>query len=204
MNLTNKIKSQIRKHALKENPRECCGFILASGTETFVHECANSSFALDLFRISPKDYLAASEKGKIAAVYHSHSNGNETFSEFDKFNSICHKMTYVLYSLKSNSFVYFDPSLSDFHKYIGKKFQIGKTDCYGLVRNFYKDELSINLEDHKRDKNWKSQLSELFDSKFRGEGFYEVDSLRKYDCILFRFRKGGPSSHIAVYLGNNL
>ena len=30
MQLLDSIKDQIKKHALKENPKECCGFILTN------------------------------------------------------------------------------------------------------------------------------------------------------------------------------
>ena len=72
------------------------------------------------------------------------------------------------------------------------------------MRDFYKAELNINLNNYKRDQDWKTYLSELFDKHFKTEGFEEVSQLQKYDCILFKSRKNGPSSHIAVYLGDGL
>tara|TARA_Y100000593_G_scaffold31767_2_gene62468 strand:- start:7109 stop:7825 length:717 start_codon:yes stop_codon:yes gene_type:complete len=204
MNLTQYIKNKIKEHAFKEKPKECCGFVLDCEGERKVFECHNSSFTSDFFRISPKDYIRAKDVGKIIAVYHSHTNTNDLFSEFDKFNSVCHNITYILYCLSNNSFTYFDPKNNSFNKYIGRKFEIGKTDCYALVRDFYQDELNIKLTNYRRKDGWRNNLEKLFDSKFKKEGFYEVDSLQKYDCILFQLKKNEPSSHIAVFLGKNL
>jgi len=202
MTLTEQIKNEIKSHAKLERPRECCGFII---DEVKVYKAKNIAHDNEnKFKISPEDYVAASSLGEITAIYHSHPNTEAKFSEYDKFNSINHKITYILYTLKDNSFTQFDPSLSDFNDYIGRSFKIGLSDCYTLMRDFYKNELNINLNNYKRDENWKSYLTELFDKKFINEGFQEVTGLQKYDCILTKDRHKGPSCHIAVYLGGGL
>ena len=127
------------------------------------YRATNISTDKNKFQIAPQDYVLASTQADKAAVYHSHPDTEAIFSEFDKFNSISHNILYVLYSLKDNSFTQFDPSLSDFNQYIGRSFKINKTDCFALVRDFYKEELNINLHNYNRDENWKSNLGELFD-----------------------------------------
>ena len=156
------------------------------------------------FKISAQDYLQASELGDIKAIYHSHPSTKPSFSEFDKFNSISHNLIYVLYSMKDNSFTQFDPSLTEFNKYIGREFKIGKTDCYSLIKDFYESELNIQLSEYHRDKDFRSNLEDLFDKHFGKEGFYKADELQKYDCILFGRGKDSLSNHIALYLGGNL
>ena len=205
MKLTEQIKKEIRIHASIESPRECCGFLVQDAEENLVVcKAKNSALRPDFFRCSPSDYLIAESKGKIVAVYHSHTNSNQFFSEFDKFNSLCHKINYVLHCADTNSFIQFDPALSDFHKYIGRAFEIGETDCYSLVRDFYREELGIALGDYERNWNWRRNLDKLFDPNFEREGFSEVYTLEKYDCILFGFKTEAPSAHIAVYLGDGL
>lgn len=204
MILDKSIKNKIRLHALKESPRECCGLIILTGNGFVVHETNNSSLLPNFFRVDPVDYLRASDKGKIVAAYHSHTNDNESFSEFDKFNSINHGLTYILYSLKNNALTQFSPEYSTFNAYVGRKFEIGKTDCFSLVKDFYFYELGIELLEYHRDGNWRSYLSELFDKHYENDGFTEVNDYKKYDCILFRSRKNKPSSHISIYLGDDL
>ena len=157
------------------------------------------------FRVSAEDYVLADSISSIEAVYHSHTNKDDsTFSEFDKFNSVSHNVVYILFSMKDNSFTQFDPSLSSFNKYIGRKWEIGKTDCFTLIKDFYKNELNISLNEYHRDENYLSYLEKLFDKHYKREGFQKTNTLRKYDCILFSRREGSPSNHIAVYLGNGL
>ena len=169
-----------------------------------VYAAKNISNNDNRFTIAPEEYVAAAAQGDIKAVYHSHPVTDPIFSEFDKFNSISHNLKYVLYSLRDNSFSQFDPNLSTFNQYIGRTFEIGSTDCFALVRDFYKQELNIILNNYKRDENWKSNLGDLFDKHFKSEGFYEAKSPNKYDCILIRLKKDSPSAHIALYVGDNL
>jgi len=202
--LSGHIKKQIKAQYEKEFPKECCGLIVSDKGDLICVPTKNDSLEKDLFRVNPRDYLQASNLGEIVAVYHSHTNGNQNFSEFDKFNSINHNITYVMYCPENNSLIQFSPSCGEFNNYIGRKFEIGESDCYSLVRSFYEAELGVSLGHHYRDKNWRSYLSDLFEKHFENEGFYEVDELKKYDCILFSNGKNKPCSHISLYLGNDL
>jgi len=204
MIINTEIKKKIKAHARLEHPKECCGFIVDRDGELLCVQSKNTSFEENKFRTNPKDYLAAIRLGKIVAVYHSHTKGKERFSEFDKFNSINHDLTYVVFNTETNSLAQFSPKHSKFHKYIGREFEIKDKDCWSLVRDFYKTELSIPLINPHRDENWRSYLETLFDEQIWGEGFCEVDDIKKYDCLLFNKGGGKPSSHIAIYLGEDL
>ena len=201
MRLNDKIKLAIKSHAKREAPKECCGFILSNGE---VYEARNVSNDKNKFSISAKDYVSADGVSEIEAVYHSHPETEMGFSEYDKFNSINHEIIYVLYSMKDNSFTQFDPSLTTFNKYIGREFEIGKTDCFALIKDFYEFELNIKLNEHHRDEKYKQYLGKLFDVNFNSEGFGVVNEPQKYDCILFKERGGKFSNHIALYLGDDL
>src|SRR6266496_1042505 len=74
------IQEQIKAHALEDQTKECCGLIAGGG----IYKCRNISTINDHFLIDSKDYFTASLLGKISAVYHSHVNGNNDFSDFDK------------------------------------------------------------------------------------------------------------------------
>ena len=199
MILTNQIKNEIKLHAKEESPRECCGFIV---DKIGAYKAKNISQEKNKFKVDPEDFLSASRGGEILAVYHSHLKEDEPrFSEYDKFNSVSHDVLYILYSMRDNSFSQFDPSLTTFHKYIGREFKIGETDCWQLVKDFYEDELNIKFKEYYRDKTYKSYLGKLFNLGMKTSGFYFVDQLQKYDCLLFG--KETPF-HIGVYLGGDL
>ena len=198
-------KSIIREHALLESPNECCGLIISDkrGKEE-VFKCGNVSKTPELtFKIKTEDYVKASRAGKVIATYHSHSNGIDAFSEFDKFNSNNHKLIYYLYCISKNLFLKYDPN-QEFNSYIGRTFRIGESDCFTLMRDFYNNELSIPIKDYHRAENWKQEDKYIFEDNYKSEGFSKVQGeYKKYDCHLFRFR-GSAAEHIAVNLGNNL
>ena len=105
MNITPEIKKTIRKHALEENPKECCGILFQQKENLEVFKCANySENPSKHFYITAKDYLNASFCGPFRAIYHSHTSENETFSENDKINSHNHQITFVLYNTVKDSF----------------------------------------------------------------------------------------------------
>ena len=117
-------KDKIKAHALEEDPKECCGLIVEKNKKLICVKAKNISPKDDMFKIDPKDYLIASRLGEIVGTYHSHTDEKESFSEFDKFNSINHDLTYVLFNTKTNSISQFSPKTSQFNKYMGRKYKI--------------------------------------------------------------------------------
>ena len=152
MKLSKEIKNEIKSHSKEVAPLECCGLIYSSeDDEPTVFRCRNNETTQGRFSINTEDYLKASRKGEIIAAYHSHLEG-VGFSEFDMYNSNIHNMKYILFSIKENAFITYDPN-SKFNEYVGRAFKIGATDCYTLLKDFYKNELSIDVRDYFRDEN---------------------------------------------------
>lgn len=101
MILNNKNKEEIVEHAKEEFPNECCGLLV----DNKIVRCKNvSNNKKELFEIDIREYLSASKIGTINAYYHSHTEGNEDFSIFDKLISYVHQLPVILYSVPSNSF----------------------------------------------------------------------------------------------------
>ena len=83
------IKNHIKKHALEENPNECCGLIFESDGITKACRAKNTSTDKKRsFAVDTVDYYKASLLGDVQAIYHSHSNGNPDFSIKDKEDSL--------------------------------------------------------------------------------------------------------------------
>jgi proteasome lid subunit RPN8/RPN11 len=174
---------------------------------SFTLECLNSSRDPEnFFQISPQDYLRSENHGRIKAVYHSHIK-EHSFSEYDKFVSISHKMPFILYCLANNSFQFFDPEMSNLGKYLGRKFDYSKNNCSTLIRDFYTEELDKKLG------NYISSPSR-FDEDVRGiektleaENFQQVpanEPYKKYDILAMKKRNQNFISHLALYMGKDL
>tara|TARA_R100000008_G_C3551049_1_gene150437 strand:+ start:133 stop:849 length:717 start_codon:yes stop_codon:yes gene_type:complete len=205
MILHRNIKDKIKDYSLRESPNECCGLIVNDQSKgDIVFLCKNISDNPRVhFEIDTKDYLRASQLGEIVAVFHSHVNGDSQFSELDKQVSNGLEIQSILYSVKENKFNVYYPN--DYtNEYVGRKFEIGKSDCFSVMRDFFMKELNIFVNNYHRDQDWQKKTPHIYDHSYEKEGFIKVEdgTLKKYDCILFKFLKN--TEHIAVYLGDDL
>lgn len=191
------------KHEIKElaqqSQNEICGLIVNGN----VFACKNISFKpTQHFEIAPEDYLQASLKGQINAVYHSHVTDNDTFSDYDKLNLYNHSLRGVLYNTKKNVFRYFLPE--QYHnKYIGRQFKLGTNDCFGLVKNYYLNELNIQINNFPRNEDWYKLNPEIINQNFKSQGFDKVESMQKNDIIVFDLLQNGNPCHFGISLGND-
>lgn len=88
-------------------------------------------------------------------------------------------------------------------EYTGRVFSFGVTDCYTIIRDFYKNEFGIRLRNYARyDKFWEDES--LYTKFFRTEGFHlvEPDDLQFGDVILIALG-AKVACHAAVYLGES-
>lgn len=214
--LTEDIKNSIKSHALEKAPEECCGLIFDDGVKIDSFKCKNDAQnPLVNFSINPIDYLKCSYKGNIVATYHSHKN-NEMFSYLDKENSINHRLNYVMYNIKSNSFHHYDYKENKIF-YLNKPYKVGENDCFTLVRNYLKKNLSIDLPSElvesydfgafknrqicrdliKQKTSFPSQQKEFFKVDINSQG-----NLCKNDIIVLG--SNGKPMHLGIYLGNGL
>jgi hypothetical protein len=79
-----------------------------------VQECKNIAKNKEsFFKISIEDYLDTLSKGDILAVYHSHTKGENSFSEADE--TICNdlEMVSVLYNTKTEKFETLEPKINE-------------------------------------------------------------------------------------------
>ena len=130
MILNKKIKSIIKRHALKEKPKECCGLVFESNGLLEIQTCSNTSENPEKhFSISPRDYLKATRKGSIKAIYHSHLSSNDKFSPNDILHSKGHKIPFLLYCQGKDSFSTFDPEKNKTFIY-DRVFKIGEIPTF--------------------------------------------------------------------------
>jgi len=114
MNLKEEIKSKIKDHAERVSPEECCGLLieLEDGGEIKVVECENIAEDKEsLFKISIEEYLNVLSEGDIYAVYHSHTKGENSFSDADKTISDSLELRSVLYNLSTDMFETLEPKV---------------------------------------------------------------------------------------------
>ena len=207
------IKNYIKKHALEENPNECCGLIFES--DGIIKACRAKNTSTDKkrsFAVDTVDYYKASLLGDVQAIYHSHSNGNPDFSIKDKEDSLKHKINFVLYDIYSNTFKLFDYQKNK-EEVLEIDFEWGKSDCISLVQKYIKKEKGYDLilpeELNSRDSKWVNKnlniVSKTFD--LNKDAWAQVNLLSIQDlenCDILCFSLKNNIDHFGIYTSNGM
>lgn len=198
------IKQSIKQFSLEEAPNETCGIILKNENKIEAIKCKNhASNKEQKFLISPFDFLKIGNSGEIIGYFHSHLNSTK-FSLIDRIQSEAHHLPSIIYSIQEDLFNTYIPNNFK-NPYIGLEFKIGVSDCFSLFRNFYKNELNIEIVDCYRNEFSFEGNEDLFEKIYELEKdnfvrFYDFNQLKRNDGIIFKMIKD-KASHIAIYLG---
>ena len=215
MRLSASIKRAIERHALEEyasKKRECCGLIIADGDRQRYIRCRNVAENNQDFRLPSDDYAAAEDQGQVLAVAHSHVDVPARPTEADLVSCEATGLPWHIVSVGQDAGDD-QPSIRGWHSFepsgyvaplVGRSFFHGSLDCYGLIRDFYARELSIEIPDFERPDDWwtKPEYGELYLDNFEKAGFVRVyDGPRYGDVILMQYRSE-RTNHGGVFLGD--
>lgn len=194
------IKQAIAGEARKASPQECCGLIV----DGKIVPCRNTSAVPDdQFTIAAEDYIKASAMGEIEAVYHSHVNGLRGFSLPDIAACKQSNLPWIVFHSPSGDFFYADPTGSA--PYEGRQWIYGIHDCYAILRDFYRREFNVALDDFGRGEEgeWENKSWTMFTDHYCQQGFYEIERPeRRGDFLLMQI--GAPSpNHAGVLTGES-
>lgn len=220
--MENEYLDEAKQYALLNPFTEVCGLIIDdNGTKKFL-KCDNKSKnPRNTFIIDPLEYIKAKAKGNILGCFHSHIK-DSSFSPQDIFNSFKHNLTYYLYNIKKDKFYIFDPKENEVYlKYINLKYENGIQDCHTLLKDFYLNELNLDIDiknipnrigipylDLRNNKNHDWSL-EKYKSEYERNNFNilyitNIDQLKLYDVIVFKDLYQGVPVHGALFIGNDL
>lgn len=170
------------EHAKEEFPLESCGVIVDGKycPEKNVHENPTKSF-----RLSREAWTYSTYPGeaKLEGIVHSHPNGPEYPSSNDMVSQIASAVPWCIVPVYARSddsnetiegepFWFGDQLLAP--PLLGRKFRHGVTDCYSLIRDWYKLNRGIDLNEIPRDWNWWDKGQNLYMIGFPKAGFEEV------------------------------
>ncbi|MEM5371962.1 Mov34/MPN/PAD-1 family protein [Paraburkholderia azotifigens] len=203
-------RQAIEAHALRCYPRECCGLVV----DGRYIPCRNvATNPLCDFVIDAADYVVAEDLGIIEAVIHSHPDKSALPSIADLV--ACEADCAPRWIIVGISMGPCGPSVSGWHEFgrsedgaplIGCEFAHGSTDCYGLIRRYYKAALQIALPDfERRPKWWEDGQSNLYVDHYVEAGFRDTGvtgPIQPGDVLLMRIASAVPN-HAAVYIGGD-
>ena len=194
-------------HAKDQDPKESCGLLIdVKGKEKY-YPCKNlSSYSQQCFIIDPEDYAKAEDRGKVLAVIHSHPVTPPVASQADMISCEESGLVWHIVNPKTEQWGFYKPSGYK-PPLIGRHWVWGITDCWSLVRDWYKEKLSIHLKDWDRPATPEEFLDNpLFVNCFSKTGFRELkpdENLKNGDALLMSIGSAGLN-HVAIFLDGDV
>lgn len=197
----------IKEDALLRYPEESCGVVLKRKDGTlFYYPMENIADDREKsFRIC--ESKLATIMPSVAALVHSHPNGPDCPSEADMRFQMTLGVPFGIISTDGVGCLepFFWGGDLERAPLIGRGFRHGVTDCYALIRDYFKLNLNIELNEYPRDWEWWDSGQKLYEDHFKLEGFERIDEseVKEHDCFLAQIRSDTPN-HAGVYVGGNL
>ncbi len=169
---------------------EKCGVVLKSGLEI---EYPNLSTEMNEFILDPQVWLDFDEE--IAAVFHTHPNGEPFLSTADRVSQVQLGLPWVLYTKGERKVFQPVPRL------IGRDFKYGEADCYALVKDAYHlagIELPVlqrgDIDDDAEQERITEELVKVFTR------VDDISNAEIGDVVVTAL--GGKACHMAIYIGD--
>ena len=192
-------------HAKDQDPKEAVGLVLNIKGKERYFPCRNLSMtANQCFILDPEDYVKGSNLGEITAIIHSHPTALPSPSDADLVSCENSGLPWHIVNPYTETWGYFEPTGYK-APLLGRNWVWGITDCWSLVRDWYKQEKNIDLVDYQRPIDPEKFLKNpLFEKYAKDTGFRELDSnesLQKGDVLLMSILH--PTlNHVAIFLGD--
>jgi proteasome lid subunit RPN8/RPN11 len=194
----------IMAHAAECQPRECCGLVVTVDDTQIYVPCRNIRREPDVFELHPVDWIAAESAGRIVKIVHSHVNRSPAPTQADRIGCEAHGLPWLIVSWPSGEAFEFAPAGYE-APYVGRSFVWGMTDCFTLLRDYYRRELGILIPDFGGYTEETAVNDGLYESRFEAAGFREVFDLRSHDVLLMNIPTAGvQAQHAAVYVGGGV
>lgn len=203
--LSEDIIESIKEHAKieAERSRECCGLIAIINGRQVYRRCQNKSLAKQEFYIDENDWASVEDAGEIIMVAHSHVGIPPTPSQADLVGIENTQLPWFIVNMPTGNYTITEPS-GYIAPLVGRAFSHGVLDCYTLIRDYYKQELGIELKDYNREPEWWRKGGNMYRDLAEDAGFIQlpITELKENDMILMRLASN-VDNHGGVYIGDN-
>lgn len=196
--MTPDLLTMAQTYAAAAGEGEACGLVVvAPGDHVGRYvPVRNLSEVPDRFTIHPEDWAEVEDRGRVAAVVHSHPATHPEPSGADRMACDLSGIPWAVVS--GDAWTVMQPMGLPFE---GREFCWGVSDCYSLVRDWFIHDRGIVLPDFLRGPEfWK--FRDLFGESLSRAGFQPADGDPvPGDGLLFSIRGQGITNHCAVYMG---
>ena len=194
-------------HAKDQDPKESCGLVLNIKGKQKYFPCRNLSMNDNqCFMIDPEDYVRADNLGQIISVVHSHPLTNPNPSQADLIECEKSGLEWHIVNPKTEEWSYCKPKGYK-APLLGRQYVFGVTDCWSLVRDWYKEEKNIELRDWQRPATHEDFNEDpMFERCAWRTGFRKLrnDEQLEVGDLIFMSIMGKGLNHVAVFLGNEV
>lgn len=208
MMLCEAVVRAIQADAIERYPQEACGFVVDGAYFPYPNQHETPDLA---FRISPQAWAAASKRGGIEVVVHSHVNGNAAPSAADMAGQIDSGVPWAIVltdgEVAGDPWAWGDalepPPLRERPFRHGPSGTDGKGDCYALIRDYYRLVCDATLMDFPRDDDWWTKGQDLYRVGFEKAGFRRIgaEQVEPGDVFLATLPAGGGTPGIPHHGG---
>ena len=200
-------KDKALEHAKQEDPKESCGLLVNIRGKEEYFPCRNLSMtAHQCFIIDPEDYVRADNTGDITAIVHSHPVTPAVASEADKISCEESNLPWHIVNPKTETWGYYEPCGYK-PDLIGQPWVWGVSDCWSLVRRYYKEKLNIELRDWERPTTPEEFINNpMFERCAEATGFRELKNDEKLENgdLLFMSILANGLNHVAIFLDGDV
>ena len=192
-------------HAKDQDPKEAVGLLLNVKGKQRYYPCQNLAITNHQeFILNPEDYVKADNLGEIIGIVHSHPITPPTPSQADRISCEHSNLPWYIVNPKTEQWADLKPE-GYRPELCGRPWVWGITDCWSLVRDWYKQEKNIELIDYERSMTPEEFLENpLFEKYAKNTGFRELandEALKKGDVLLMSILH--PTlNHVAIFLGD--
>lgn len=200
-------------------PREACGLLvrLRDGSTAYL-DCRNiapEGAARDSFKIHPEDWASAEDLSEeLLAIVHSHPDADCHPSHADRW--MCHEsgLPWFIVALPSQAVSLTMPDQP--LPLLEREFHHGIVDCYTLVRDYYREQLQIELPNGERADDWwqpgpnGEPGQDLYRKNLEAAGFVDLGrpagrpdggvQVQLHDVLLMKIRSD-QENHAGVFIG---
>ena len=202
MILSSEIQKRFEEHSRLTPQREACALVVVFKGRQSLVTCENASIDDNQFRIRAEDYARAEALGQVVAVLHSHCDVGPEPSQTDRVACEASGLPWWIYSLSLSTWAELKPSGYE-APLVGREYTFGVLDCYSIIRDWYKIERGIILDDIERYDGMLEAGIDLYGQNFARFGFAKYNGPLERGDVLVMQIGGKVPNHAALYLGDD-
>ena len=192
-------------HAKDQDPKEAVGLLLNIRGKQKYYPCQNLAITSHQeFILNPEDYVKADNLGEIIGIFHSHPITPPTPSQADRISCEHSNLPWYIVNPKTEQWAELKPEGYK-PELCGRPWVWGVTDCWSLVRDWYKEVKNIDLIDYERSITPEEFLKNpLFEKYAKDTGFRELGNEEppKVGDVLLMSIMHPTLNHVAIFLGD--